>query len=193
MSVSRHHSRLRTRGMQWRVIAGAIAAAALAAGVAGCATMSTTSTTPPAAPSATTTATPPATTPTTTTTSLTGPVGTPYSDTDGSGNVMAVALTQIIDPAQGANQVATPNNGFRFVGAKFTITGKSGTFNDDANNDAVVVGSDNQSYTADFDDIAGCTNFKDGDFTVTPGTSTTGCVVFQVPQNVQVASVQWGR
>ena len=105
---------------------------------------------------------------------------------------MSVTLVQIIDPAQGANQFETPNNGFRFVGAKFQLTGTSGSFSGDANNDANLVGSDGQTYTADFSSIAGCTNFNDGEYNVTTGTSSTGCVTFQVPQNVKVTSVQWG-
>jgi hypothetical protein len=68
----------------------------------------------------------------------------------------------------------------------------SGTFSSDANNEAVLVGSDGQTYTAAFDEIAGCTNFNAGEFTVTSGSSSTGCVTFQVPQNGKVASVQWG-
>lgn len=122
---------------------------------------------------------------------LTGPVGTAYSDTDDSNNVMSVKLTQIIDPAKGANEFETPDNGKRFVGAKFKLTGTSGSFNDDANSDATLVGSDGQSYTADFDDIAGCTNFNGGDFTVTPHQTSVGCVVFEVPDSVHVRSVQW--
>jgi hypothetical protein len=123
---------------------------------------------------------------------LTGPVGTPYTDTDAQNNEMSVTLTQVIDPAQGANEFDTPDNGNRFVGAKFKIAGMSGSYSDDANSDAVVIGSDGQSYTPDFNDIAGCTNFNAGAFSVSPGTSATGCVAFQVPQGVTVASVQWG-
>lgn len=179
-----------------RFLASALGAFALAVGVAACAGASASSVTVTQAsqPNATTSQAqpPPQTTTTTRNTSPTGPVGTPLTATDGSGDVMNVALVQIVDPAQGANEFETPNNGFRFVGAKFKITGQSGTFSDDANNDAVIVGSDGQSYTADFDDIAGCTNFNDGDFAVTPGDSSTGCVTFQLPQNVKVASVQWG-
>jgi hypothetical protein len=150
-------------------------------------------TTPAATPATTPAPTPVAqTTTTSSSTSLTGPVGTPYTDTDAQNNEMSVTLTQVIDPAQGANEFDTPDNGNRFVGAKFKIAGISGSFSDDANSDAVVIGSDGQSYTPDFSDIAGCTNFNAGGFSVSPGTSATGCVAFQVPQGVTVASVQWG-
>jgi len=183
--------------MRARHTASSLSAFALALGVTACGSITSTTTVTVTQANRTNETTSQAqaashTTTTTSTTSLTGPVGTPFTDTDSSGNVMGVTLVQIIDPAPGANEFATPNNGSRFVGAKFKITGQSGTFSDDANNDAVIVGSDGQSYTADFDDIAGCTNFNGGDFTVTPGASSTGCVTFQVPQNVKVASVEWG-
>src|SRR5260221_5243746 len=84
-----------------------------------------TATTPPAsAPSATAA---PAATPSPTST-LTGPVGTVYQVTDDSGNKMTVTLARVIDPAQGADQYTTPDNGKRFVGAVFTLKGVSGTF-----------------------------------------------------------------
>ena len=81
---------------------------------------------------------------------------------------MTVTLTKAIDPAQGADQYTTPNNGFRFVGAVFTLSGVSGTFSDDANSDATLVGSNGQSYTADFRSIAGVTNFNSGLYNLTP-------------------------
>lgn len=123
---------------------------------------------------------------------LSGPLGTVYQVTDASGNKMTVTLSKVIDPAQGADQFNTPNNGYRFVGAVFTLKGVSGTFSDDANTDASVIGANGQSYTADFDSIAGYTNFNNGEFNLTPGQTSVGAVTFQVPVGVKVASVQWG-
>jgi hypothetical protein len=149
--------------------------------------------TPAAAPATPAQATPAATpTPTPTPTpSLSGPVGTTYKVTDSSGNVMTVTLTKVIDPAQGADQFSTPNNGNRFVGAVFTLDGVSGTFSDDANSDATLVGSNGQSYTADFDSIAGVTNFNSGEYNLTPGVRSVGAVTFQVPVGVSVSAIQW--
>jgi hypothetical protein len=135
---------------------------------------------------------PPTVAPTPTPSSLEGPVGTPFTDTDAQSNVMSVTLTQVIDPAKGSSSYTTPDNGKRFVGAKFKIVGVSGTFSSDANSFASVIGDDSQSYSPDFSDIAGCTNFNSGEFSVTPGASSVGCVVFQVPNSVKVAHVQWG-
>ncbi len=122
---------------------------------------------------------------------LSGPVGTVYTVSDQSGNKMTVILIKMIDPALGADQFTTPGNGNRFVGAVFTITGISGTFSDDANNDATLIGSNGQTYTADFDGIAGYTNFNDGEYAVSAGESSVGAVTFQVPLAVTVSKIEW--
>ena len=100
---------------------------------------------------------------------------------------------QVIDPAQGTDEFNQPDNGKRFVSAVLTITGVSGTAQDDANNDATLNGSDHQVYQPDFDSIAGYTNFNSGDFSVSPGTSQIGAVTFQVPDGVTVTSVVWAN
>ncbi|HVA08606.1 MAG TPA: DUF4352 domain-containing protein [Acidimicrobiales bacterium] len=103
-----------------------------------------------------------------------------------------MTLVKVIDPAQAADQFTTPDAGKRFVGTEFTIVNSgSATFDDDANNDGSVVGSDNQTYTADMSDIAGCTNFNSGQVTLAGGQSATGCVVFQVPTGVNVVNVHF--
>ncbi|HUZ70393.1 MAG TPA: DUF4352 domain-containing protein [Candidatus Saccharimonadales bacterium] len=130
--------------------------------------------------------------PTPTPNTLEGPVGTPFTDTDSSQNIMTVTLTAVQDPAKSTSVYLQPDNGKRFVAAKFTIVGTSGTFADDANNDASVVGSDSQTYTADFDPVRGCTNFNSGEFSVASGQTSVGCVVFQIPNGVKVAQVEWG-
>jgi hypothetical protein len=123
---------------------------------------------------------------------LEGPIGTVYTDTDASGDVMNVTLTGVTDPATGADIYTTPDNGNRFVAAKFSLTGTSGTSSDDANSDAVVIGSDGQTYSPDYSDVRGCTNFNEGEYSVGPGHTSVGCVVFQIPNGVKVAQVQWG-
>jgi hypothetical protein len=123
--------------------------------------------------------------------SLSGPVGTVYAVTDQGGGKMSVTLTQVIDPAQGSDQFTTPDNGNRFVGAVFSIKGISGTFSDDANNDATLIGSNGQTYSTDFNSIAGYTNFNSGEYNVSPGENSVGAVTFQVPRTVKVAKIEW--
>lgn len=175
----------RREGILMKIVVVAVAAAML--GVAGCGSIAKTSAsahTAPAASASSNAAPAPAN-------SLSGQVGTAYTVTDDSGNEMSVTLTQVIDPAQGADQFTTPDNGKRFVGAVFSIKGISGTFSDDANNDATLIGSNGQTYIADFDSIAGYTNFNDGQYNVSAGETSAGAVTFQVPLAVTVAKIEW--
>jgi Domain of unknown function (DUF4352) len=119
-------------------------------------------------------------------------VGSSFQVSDGSGDSYRVTLSKVIDPAQGTDQFNTPDNGKRFVGTVFTITALSGSpQNEDANSDAALIGSDGQTYTADFDSIAGYTNFDNGTINVAQGDTVVGAVTFQVPDGVKVAQVQW--
>jgi hypothetical protein len=105
---------------------------------------------------------------------------------------LAVTLNQVIDPASGADQYTTPNAGNRFIAVDVKIVNNgTAAFSDDANNDVTLIGTDNQSYTADFDNVSECTNFNSGQYTLAPGESTTGCVVFQVPDAINTAKVQF--
>ena len=163
----------------------AVAAAVLA--IAGCGSITKTpapASTAPAALASTKAAPSPSN-------SLSGPVGTVYTVTGQSGNKMTVTLTKVIDPVQGADQFTTADNGNRFVGAVFTITGISGTLSDDANNDATLIGSNGQTYTADFDSIAGYTNFNNGVYNVSAGENSVGAVTFQLPLTVKVTKIEW--
>jgi len=172
--------------MKLAILAGAAVAAL---GIVGCASIAKTSA--PSRPS-TTHAAPASTRPSPSpSNSLSGPVGTTYTVTDPAGGKISVTLTRMIDPAQGADQYTTPDNGNRFVGAVFTITGISGTFSDDANNNASLIGSNGQTYTADFDSIAGYTNFNNGAYTVSTGENSVGAVTFQLPLAVKVAKIEW--
>ena len=124
---------------------------------------------------------------------LTGPVGTAYTDTDASGNVMAVTLTGITDPARGANFLHNSEQRLSFRGREILDHRRvGGQFASNTNSDASVIGGDGQTYSADFSNVRGCTNFSYGQYTVTASRTSVGCVVFQVPNEVKVASVQWG-
>jgi len=101
-------------------------------------------------------------------------------------------LVKIIDPARGATEFDSPDNGKRFVGAVFKIKALKGSPQDeDANSDADLIGSNGQTYTFDIADIARYTNFDNGTIHVAQGETATGAVVFQVPDGVKVAEVQW--
>jgi hypothetical protein len=119
-------------------------------------------------------------------------VGSYFDVQDGNGDTYRATLVKVIDPAQGADQFNTPDSGKRFVGVVFTIKALTGSPQDeDANNDAAVVGSNGQTYTADIDSITGYTNFSNGSINIARGDTTTGAVVFQVPDGIKVTEVQW--
>jgi hypothetical protein len=104
----------------------------------------------------------------------------------------AVKLVGVIDPAQGADEFTTPDDGKRFVAVQVQITGQStGNDTNDANNNLSIVGSDKQVYSPDFDQVSGCTDFNDGQYTVTKGESEVGCVTYQVPIGVTVTTVKY--
>lgn len=104
----------------------------------------------------------------------------------------AVTLQQVIDPASGADQYTTPDAGKRFVAVELKIVNNgTASINDDANNDVTIIGSDNQSYTDDYNSVSECTDFSNGSFTLAPGESTTGCVNFQLPDAITTSKVQF--
>ena len=121
-----------------------------------------------------------------------GRIGSSFELEDGDGNLYRVTLTKVIDPARGENQFTVPDAGKRFVGLVFRVKALTGSPQDeDANNNAVILGSNGQSYAADFEGIAGNTNFDHGAIHVSKGETVTGSVTFQLPENVKVSTVQW--
>ena len=121
-----------------------------------------------------------------------GRIGSSFHVEDGSGHVYQVTLAKVIDPAKGENQFAVPDDGKRFIGLIFKVKALTGSpQSEDANNNAVVIGGNGQTYSADFDGIAGYTNFDDGTIRVAQGETVTGAVTFQVPNGVTVSNVTW--
>jgi hypothetical protein len=121
-----------------------------------------------------------------------GRIGSSFDLKDGSGSVYRVTLARVIDPATGQNQFTVPEGGKRFVGLVFKVKALTGSpQNEDANNDAVVIGGDAQTYSADFGGIAGHTNFDHGMIRVAQGETVTGSVTFQLPNSVTVSKVKW--
>ena len=122
----------------------------------------------------------------------TGTIGSSFTVQDASGNTYSVTLDKIIDPVTSSDSFNTPDGGTRFMAAVFTIKATGGSpQNEDANNSASVTGNNSQSYSPQFADIAGYTNFDDGTIHVTQGQQVTGEVTFQLPDGVKAAKVQW--
>jgi hypothetical protein len=143
-------------------------------------------------PSPSAASTPPASTPTP---AMSGPIGTVYQWTDGSGNdVMNVTLTKII-PAANVAPYQSVDATTHIAAAVFTITGVTGIYTDDAYGWATAVGSDGVTYQPWIGQLTNCAppgSDGSGSFTVTVGQSTHGCIGFQLPNNVKIAQVLWG-
>jgi len=121
-----------------------------------------------------------------------GHVGSSLTFVDSNGNPYSVQLVLMIDPAQGATQVTTAEAGDRFVAAVFKVTDTGEQqIAGGANDDASIVGSDGRSYGFDADSVAECSSFKSGKYQLGPGQSLSGCVVFELPANVDVSRVEW--
>jgi hypothetical protein len=122
-----------------------------------------------------------------------GKVGSPFDLRDGHGNTYRVTMVKVIDPARGADQSSSPDAGKRFVGLVFRIRALTGSpQNEDADSNAVLVGGNGQTYSADYSDgIAGYTNFDSGSIHVAQGNTVTGAVTFQVPDGVTISKIQW--
>lgn len=103
-----------------------------------------------------------------------------------------MTLQQVIDPAQSNNQYEQPDPGDRFVAIKVLIddTGQA-SLNNDANTTFTLLGSDDQEYSASFEGVSGCTNFNEGLYTLAPGASVVGCVMYEVPAAVTITQVQF--
>jgi Domain of unknown function (DUF4352) len=133
---------------------------------------------------------------TATTKPVTAHVGATLSLSGQDGAAAEVTLTQVINPATGSTGPPTGANGnpngASFVATLVTLknTGSS-ALQGNANDDSTLIGSNNQSYTADFDAVRECTNFSSGSYHLTPGASATSCVVFVMPVGVTPAKFQY--
>ena len=135
--------------------------------------------------------TPPTTSTSTTTTPVYG-IGATQQVHDASKNPLTVTFTQLIDPATGIDQFNQPNSGYRFVAVVINLANPStAMITSDSYLDVQLVGTDNQAYSTDFSSVTECTNFSSGSFTLLPGGTENGCVLFQVPLGVNVKLVQF--
>jgi hypothetical protein len=103
------------------------------------------------------------------------------------GDTLSATVSQIVDPATAGANSGLPDAGYRFVAVEVNLS------NTDPSNGEVVsnANSDGQTYSADFGTVSQCTNFTFGEFQLPTGDTATGCVVFQLPTAVTVASVQF--
>lgn len=138
--------------------------------------------------------TPPTQAAATTTTPTTAPiahVGATLSLRGQNNEALSVTVSSIVDPATGAGGLG-PQDGSRLVAVNMTITNTgSAALTGDADNDASIIGSDGQTYTASFFPVTGCTNFDSGQYQLGPNEATTGCTSYQIPPGVTPAKIRY--
>ena len=123
-----------------------------------------------------------------------GQLGSALAVSDSSGTKLDVTLQKVIDPADGANQYSKPASGKHFVGVKLHVQNKAATtYQNNANNETTIILSDGRTLHADFNPIAGCGNFDNGQVKLKSGAASTGCVTFQVPTSEKVVRVSYGN
>jgi hypothetical protein len=106
-----------------------------------------------------------------------------------------VVVWRVFDPADLSSTVFEPHG--RYVVVQITVTnGGTQTLTGNANLNTTVIGSNNQTYTADFGgaaalDSSNCTNFGYGNYVLAPYESSTGCVAFDLPLSVTPTAVRF--
>lgn len=106
------------------------------------------------------------------------------------GQQIAVTLTDVIAPA-------TVPNGWGEAGKTYLATklrienAGTTTIVGNSNSDVSVVGSDDQTYEADFATVNECQDVAYGWFLIAAGASNVGCVVFALPTGVTAAKVRY--
>jgi hypothetical protein len=125
----------------------------------------------------------------------TGPLGTTFTVTiqnDSGQNVSYdVTATRVDQHAPLGAYETLSNPAVHLAAVRFTIKGVAGQESDDANSDAVAIGTDTTEYQSTFTGTADGGNFSSGEFEVSPGQSVSGWVTFEVPAGQTVKSVQW--
>lgn len=106
------------------------------------------------------------------------------------GSKIAVTLEQIINPATVEAGAGDADKTYVATKLKLTDSGPA-PIEGDVNINVSLVGSDDQSYTADLNNVTECTNFESGAFHLDVEESATGCVVFALPAGVSPVRVKY--
>ena len=126
--------------------------------------------------------------------SSSGQQGSTLAVSDSNGTQLDVTLQKITDPATGANAYSKPASGKHFVAIKLHIKNTAATtYQNNANNETTIVLSDGKTLHADYNPVAGCGNFDNGQIKLKNGAASTGCVTFQVPGSQKVTRVSYGN
>jgi len=123
-----------------------------------------------------------------------GQLGTTLLVSDSSGTQLDVTLKKVIDPASGANKYSNPAKGNHFAGVKLSIHNTATiTYQNNANNETTITLSNGKTLHANYNPIAGCGNFDNGQVKLKAGATSTGCVTFQIPKGQKVTQVSYSN
>jgi hypothetical protein len=123
-----------------------------------------------------------------------GAVGSTLQLSDSSGTKLEVTVMHVIDPASGADRYSTPAHDKHFIGVQLRVQNSAAaTYENNANNETRITLSNGAAVVADYNAIAGCSNFDNGQVSLTAGSATTGCVTFQVPNGKRIDTIQYGN
>ena len=124
----------------------------------------------------------------------TGQLGATLLVSDSSGTQLDVTLKKVIDPASGASKYSNPAKGNHFAGVKLRIHNTATTtYQNNANNETTITLSNGKTLHANYNPIAGCGNFDNGQVKLKAGATSTGCVTFQIPKGQKVTQVSYSN
>lgn len=124
----------------------------------------------------------------------TGQLGATLPVSDSSGSQLDVTLKKVIDPASGANKYSNPAKGSHFAAVKLRINNTATTtYQNNANNETTITLSNGKTLRANYNPVAGCGNFDNGQITLKSGKANTGCVTFQIPKGQKVTQVGYSN
>jgi hypothetical protein len=106
------------------------------------------------------------------------------------GEILAVTLTKVVDPAEPADEFSAPSGGHRLVALQFRIANTgSAKYVDAIDNDVQLVDDKGQTYGPTLDEVSAGPGFVE--VRIAPGDRRLGYVVFEIPRGVRLGTAQF--
>jgi Domain of unknown function (DUF4352) len=106
------------------------------------------------------------------------------------GEVLAVSVTKVVDPAEPTDEFSAPAGGHRLVAVQFRIANTgSKEYVDDITSDVQLVDNKGQTYDPTFDEVSAGPAIDE--VRIAPGDSRLGYVAFEIPSGVRLATAQF--
>jgi hypothetical protein len=108
------------------------------------------------------------------------------------GEQLDVTVKKFLDPAKGADEFNQPESGKKWVAAQFQLVNTgSKVYSDSPSNGAKVADVDGQRFDAWFGEIAAGPAMT-SDLNLPKGEKALGWIVFEVPKNSKIVTIQYG-